>query len=229
MVDPVPKIRAAGYEIVNVRQRENADFNIRADEHFTKPPTPDGLKKYRKGHVNEPGKIQKHWGLADDPAHFEKAFSYGKKTYDSDKVDTVIKAQNLAGLADQFNDINEGQYASHKREPLGLGFSRKYNWPEHVPNGKIEFGVPTRGLENAKEILYPMGGAHIADDPVTHAMYRATHGNYAPGEQKKRNYEWKTDPAEHKFGYGEKKILNGAAQALHSERLDEAFPKTVIV
>jgi len=74
-----------------------------------------------------------------------------------------------------------------------------------------------------------LGGAHIADDPTTHAMYRATHGNYAPGEQKKRDYEWKFDPAEHNFGYGEKKILNGAALALHSERIEDAFPKTVIV
>ena len=46
----------------------------------------------------------------------------------------------------------------------------------------MKYGVPSQGLENAKEMLYPMGGAHIADDPVTQAMYRQTHGNYAPGE-----------------------------------------------
>jgi EF-hand domain-containing family member B len=33
-------------------------------------------------------------------------------------------------------------------------------------------------------MLYPMGGAFIHDDPSTTAMYRKTHGNYAPGEQK---------------------------------------------
>ena len=27
--DPIPSIRASGYEIVGVRERENADFNIR--------------------------------------------------------------------------------------------------------------------------------------------------------------------------------------------------------
>jgi hypothetical protein len=36
----------------------------------------------------------------------------------------------------------------------------------------MKYGVPSQGLENAKEMLYPMGGAHIADDPVTQAMYR---------------------------------------------------------
>jgi hypothetical protein len=33
-------------------------------------------------------------------------------------------------MADKFNDIKEDQYASHVREPLGQGYSRKYNWPE---------------------------------------------------------------------------------------------------
>ena len=33
----------------------------------------------------------------------------------------------------------------------------------------------------------------------------------------------------HVFGYGEKRLLNGAAQALHHERLEESYPKTVIV
>ena len=57
--DPVPQIRQAGHEIVGVRERENADFNIRADAHLPAdaPMTPESLKKYRKSHVNEPGKI----------------------------------------------------------------------------------------------------------------------------------------------------------------------------
>jgi hypothetical protein len=31
----------------------------------------------------------------------------------------VIKAQNLNGLAEVFNNIKEGKYASMKKEPLG--------------------------------------------------------------------------------------------------------------
>ena len=130
--DPIPSIRASGYEIVGVRERENADFNIRQDVHLPDdtPSTPKGLEKYRKGHVNEPGKIQKHWGLADDPPRFPPTYSYGKETYQSQHVGDVIKAQNLAGLADKFNDIKEDKYASHVREPLGKGYSREYEWPD---------------------------------------------------------------------------------------------------
>ena len=119
--DPIPGVQTAGYQIVGVRERENADYNIRADAHLPAdhPSTPDSLKKYRKSHVNEPGKIQKHWGHADDQSRFGKAYAYGKETYKSDHVDEVVKAQNLAGLADKFNDIKEDKYASHVREPLG--------------------------------------------------------------------------------------------------------------
>ena len=121
------------------------------------------------------------------------------------------------------------KYASAKKEPLGKSFSRKYDWPATAEKGAINFGVPTRGLENAKEILYPLGGSRISEDPTISAMYRNTHGNFAPGEQKVRDYNWQFDPKEHAFGYGEKRMPNGAANAVHHERMDEAYPKTIIV
>ena len=93
------------------------------------PPTPEHLKKYRKSHVNEPGKIQKHWGQADDEPKFPPTYSYGKSTFGSEHVSDVIKAQTLNGLADKFNDIKEEKYASKVKEPLGKGYSRGYNWP----------------------------------------------------------------------------------------------------
>jgi hypothetical protein len=35
-------------------------------------------------------------------------------------------------------------------------------------------------------------------------MYKKTHGNFAPGEQKDRQYQWDIDVIKHRFGYGEK-------------------------
>lgn len=60
-------------------------------------------------------------------------------------------------------------------------------------------------------------------------MYAKTHGNIPAGTQKNRGYEWPVDPRSHVFGYGEKRVPNGAASAIHAERIDDAFPKTVIV
>jgi len=92
-----------------------------------------------------------------------------------------VKAQNLAGLADKFNEIKEGKYASHVREPLGMGYSRGYQWPTAAEGGNAVFGVPSTGLENAKDILYPMGGAS-EDTGAISDMYKKTHGNFQPGE-----------------------------------------------
>ena len=60
-------------------------------------------------------------------------------------------------------------------------------------------------------------------------MYKKTHGNYAPGEQRDREYQWPFDKEKQRFGYGEVRLLNGAANSIHHERNDQAFPQTVIV
>lgn len=141
----------------------------------------------------------------------------------------VFKANVLEGIADKFNSIIEAKYASNVREPLGRGVSRAYQWPNKTFNGSIAFGVPSVGLQNAKEAIYPRGGAIINSDEATHALYRKTHGNFGPGEQKHRDYNWNFDLATHRFGYAEKPNLNGASKALRAERLEEEFPKTVII
>ena len=126
--DPIPKIRAAGHQISGV-ENESADYSIRQDQHMNVPGTPEHLKKYRKTHVNQPGQIQRHYGVADDPLKYPANFSYGKGTHNSEHVNEVIAAQNLKGLQDKFNDIKESSYASHVKEPLGKGYVRGYNWP----------------------------------------------------------------------------------------------------
>ena len=57
--------------------------------------------------------------MMNDVPKVGESHAYGKKTYGSEHVDGVIKAQNLAGLADKFNEIKEGKYASKVKEPLG--------------------------------------------------------------------------------------------------------------
>ena len=100
---------------------------------------------------------QVHYGVADDDK-LDEQFAFGKKTYGSEHVDGVIKAQNLAGLADYNNDLKEGKYHSHIREPLGKGFERGYQYPDAVHEEKFQFGVPTLSSENAKDVLYPKDG-----------------------------------------------------------------------
>ena len=90
---------------------------------------------------------------------------------------------------------------------------------------------------DAKDVLYPAQGSY-EERNETQKMYQRTHGNFAPGEQRTRDYDWQANQRiaqlngsvqPHAFGYGEQKLLNGAAKSIMPERIDEAFPKTVIV
>lgn len=127
--DPIPNVKTAGKVVA--MGHEGADHCIRADVHQKdqNPGTPEHIKKYRKSLQNQPGVKQVHPGMYQDKPKVQEGFAYGKKTYGSDHVDGVIKAQNLAGLADKFNDIKEGKYASKSKEPLGMGYQRGYKWP----------------------------------------------------------------------------------------------------
>jgi hypothetical protein len=46
----------------------------------------------------------------------------------------------------------------------------------------MEFGCATKGLQSAKEMIFPQNGAFINEEKELHALYRKTHGNFAPGE-----------------------------------------------
>ncbi len=68
--------------------------------------------------MNQPGLRQVHYGTYgenDRPGNF----LYGRPTGESEHVEALVKAQNLAGLADYHNDLKESKYQSHQREPLG--------------------------------------------------------------------------------------------------------------
>lgn len=71
---------------------------------------------------------------------------------------------------------------------------------------------------HAKELLYAAGGS-LEEKQEVQKMYVKTHGNYKPGEQKQRDYDWVNNPRvgggsgetlHHAFGFGEEKLLNGA-------------------
>lgn len=111
-----------------------------------------------------------------------------------------------------------------------MGYSRGYKWPEKVQGNA--FGVKCEiEPDQAKKCIYPANGS-LEERNEVKQMYQKTHGNWGPGEQRHRDYVW--DPKfgnvqNHAFGYGEKRLLNGAAKAMMPERLEESFPKTVIV
>jgi EF-hand domain-containing family member B len=150
--DPVPHIRDAGKLIAT--NGHNADVCVRQEifgnEGRGNAGTPPHILKYRKLHNYNPGQIQVHPGLQDLKQNVGEGHAYGRPNFLSDHVNETIRAQNLVGLADKFNDIREGAYASQKREPLGKSITRSYNWPAAAEKGAATFGCPTKDSANAK-------------------------------------------------------------------------------
>ena len=87
---------------------------------------------------------QLHYGIVNDPRRPE-GFLYGKKTAESDHVETTIKYPPMSKLAEYANDLNEAKYATHKREPLGKVMPRNYAMPPVATTDNFRFGVPTLG------------------------------------------------------------------------------------
>jgi len=50
--------------------------------------------------------------MIDDAENIDRNRAFGKIIQNSDPVSLVMKAQNLNGLADKFNDIKESKYQS---------------------------------------------------------------------------------------------------------------------
>jgi len=111
-IDPIPNIRAAGRIIAMGGESAEAALKTNGFNNGN-PGTPEHIKKYRKSFQNQPGVKQVHPGLLDLAIPVADNHAFGRKQYNGGEgVTEIIKAQNLKGLADKFNDIKEGKYHS---------------------------------------------------------------------------------------------------------------------
>ncbi|KAI8467430.1 MAG: hypothetical protein J3K34DRAFT_481434 [Monoraphidium minutum] len=183
-----------------------------------RPPTPPRIKQgYQHYARQDPGAIVRHFGAARD-ALPEGPFG-AKSKVSAEAAADCLKALPASEVARWRQERAEDVYLSRKREPLGAAPPRGYALPDGLGTA-TPFGVPLHvreqeRLNSTKDIIFPPaaagGGGGGAD-----RMYARTHGSYAPGEQRKRDYEWPRagggggaalDPAAHRFG------LSGAEAA----------------
>lgn len=82
-------------------------------------------------------------------------------------------------------------------------------------------------IGQAHGIIFPADGA-VEDDQATKELYVKTHGDYDPGQQRTRGYNWdsaKIDPATHAFGLTEKvDYQDGVAKALNPDLVSTSPP-----
>ena len=224
-IDSTPFIPGAG--VPTTTSQNTVDHSIRQDLYFTPDTqTPDHIKKYRDSTHQRIGVKQLHPGIYDDPKFYED-LTHGMKSRPSDHVPDCIKGANIDGNKFFMNQLAESHYASKKREPLGKSLVRDYTFPEEVKNEQFRFGVPTKGIMNAKELIY--NGAPLKEDDEVKKLYYKTHGVTDPGEQSMRGFKFGFDPNDHKFGYFQEKELDGVKKSLRSDFLYNPYPQTKLV
>lgn len=218
-------IRPAGRSIT-VPLADSSERDIQPEIYFPAPSTPAKERRYRQLSYG-PGEIHVHHGLKDQKLPHEE-FRYGIRSESGVSAEKTMKAGQVTGVAEYKQSVAERVYESTKMEPLGKPHIRGHTikmLPEGFGNHS---GIPVNG----KDILYPVD---VKDDSEEmKAMYRFTHGSFAPGEQANRKYTL-PDVAKHQhFRYGVPNNAppqgRGARLALNMDCDDHAeYPKTRMV
>ena len=221
---------------VNDVSNEGAQFCLSMGE---RPSTPPEIKKYRQSTIHEPGKIVKHYGLADDKVK-NGPFGYVAQG-GGESVNQVLKSYPTSELMKWEREQREQIYESAKRDPLGKSMVRGHIIPENIDTfgSKIDAKFKDKNPE-AKSLIYPVGTALDENGALPegaekelHELYVRTHGNYAPGEQMRRGYNWDAagfKPDAHVFGITEKQPYhNGVAKALtqNTDQTTKLIPRAV--
>jgi len=195
--DPYDGVRPAGKSTSIFKDTTERD--LQSDIYFPRPPTPPEQRKYRKNLV--PGEIHVHHGLADQKLP-DESFRYGIHSDKGETVERTFRDGLLLGIAEYKNRCAESVYKSTKMEPLGKTFVRGHELPGLTRNADfVGFGKESLGSdEDGKEIIFPRGVQPDSKEVIE--MYRFTHGNYGPGEQANRNYNWPTAAKDPDFRYG---------------------------
>jgi hypothetical protein len=197
----MPQIPAAGY--TQHKPNDSAANTLRTQ---VPPPTPDDIAKWRKSTIHAPGSVSKHPGFAEDTDYLSVPV-YGKKTDVGYGVEELMQTAPKSYLIEQAIQKREAVYHSAKTEPLGVAARRGHTLPSELEHGHKPFGLGTPhnhfGLAT-KMLLAPVEPADALSEEVCE-QYKKSHASYAPGEQRRRNYDWGglgggADPSAVRFG-----------------------------
>ena len=195
------------------------------------PSTPEHVRKYRRSYFAAAGQRVLHPGLIDDAKQLNPNAVHGVKTDPSQEkhVDDLMRMGPQTAHEEFVNAKDEAHYHTVQREPLGKSYSRGHKLPAHTTSRDFAFGVTTGSSEDAKQLLFP---TVTEDDSQHHAQYLKSHSDFGPGEQRDRDYAWKSagiDPKTHRFGVvDETAKLTNLVELCLKPGIDDAVDKTRI-
>lgn len=223
--DPVPQVVPAGVGTVQAGDQSVAASLQPAPNPVT---THEQHIKYSDALKYDPGRIQVHPGLYGQPL-LPEPVPYGRENpckADSSTVHEILNPPPASKFQERMQDEKEKLYHSRQREPLAGHYDHGLYVPEYAKHPDYRFGAASdRNQWGAKELVCPSGGEG-EEHPEVHRRYVISHGAFGVGEQRSRNYDWKTtgkDPQTFKFGYQDPdKIANldGVKKAISGPEKD---------
>jgi hypothetical protein len=190
---------------------KGADDTCRACMAFTEPPrTPPEVRMFRRSAKLEPGTRFQNHKMQEDSSSLRLGDRRFGATSDqsSETTSALISAARPTILQKIRDEQAEKLYKGAQREPLGKGYDRGTVMPAKFSQGAPFGAAPTQGEGTSKQLIFPNRNV----DPASEEIYIRSHGNYAPGTQLTRNYEWEYDPDHTVFGQkGASIALNGVS------------------
>lgn len=194
-----------------------------------RPKTPPEIRKYRRSANLEPGARFKHFGTADDYAKMNLGdLTFGEK---SESIRTTAHDLLSHHKLSDFEKLElmkaEKVYKDAAKNRLGKSTSYNYNDNFKAMEGRA-FGIKSvSSLEPAKGIIFP----EVSEESVAgEEIYKKSHGACAPGEQKRRGYNYPGGPEYPnvtRFGVkGDTIALNGVSKNITDvlKSVDERAP-----
>lgn len=188
-----------------------------------RPTTPENIKIYRKSYFG-PGQRRIHPGIINDMKKLSKERSklsksdsrFGISSVGSLHVDDVFAQGPQTAVDEALNDNLERNYHS-KKSCLGKITSHGHVLPEKMRTGDFRFGkVDAKRSETAIEAIFPKECVQNTEEDIE--RYKKSHAAFAPGEQLKRDYDWKKtgmNPRTYRFGKIMSTDGNSTAQCLN--------------
>ncbi|GBG33324.1 EF-hand domain-containing family member B [Hondaea fermentalgiana] len=185
-----------------VRRGEGAAACLR---HDGRPQTPEKLRKFRNSNV-EAGKRVTHWGAADDIEELRARLAdtrLGARSSCSEGTFAdALPKRDPGSLAEYIQDRKESIYKTNRTEPLGKPYVRGHDYSSL---GEPKLLAKGANDESAKDLIYApqVEGKDLAPEDAAELRrrYKLSHNSFEPGEQRQRNYNWKSiNPKNHRFG-----------------------------
>eukprot|EP00163_Fabomonas_tropica_P013620 TRINITY_DN25171_c0_g1_i1.p1 TRINITY_DN25171_c0_g1~~TRINITY_DN25171_c0_g1_i1.p1 ORF type:complete len:442 (+),score=88.56 TRINITY_DN25171_c0_g1_i1:280-1605(+) len=189
---------------------------------------------YSSVRIREPGIRVRHPGMQNDPVP-PASHVFGVSTKPPVGDTHLLQHTREGDLLSRMNaEVREQQYATAKREPLGHSKHYGFKMPPELAQGEKAFGVKTTGFDDAKTAIFP---TDVVEDKEASEIYKRSHHAHAPGEQKRRGYNWQRvgatdnpdDPDDFRFGKTFKLGDDNVANTIDMDSNTSAITKTKIV